>query len=79
MMVSFVVSAASAMRLKYLPANAMFLMLVLVVPWYWAAECRTPGFLRYFRRDFHPWQDDNSHLLTAWQTASSSLSMPPVG
>lgn len=26
-----------------------------------------PNYLRYFRRDFHPWQDDNSHLLAAWQ------------
>lgn len=24
------------------------LLLALTVPWYWAAECRTPGFLRYF-------------------------------
>ncbi|HKU38025.1 MAG TPA: metal-dependent hydrolase, partial [Polyangiales bacterium] len=37
-----------------------------------------PGFLRYFRRDFHPWQDDNSHLLAAWQTPSVSLSIPPA-
>lgn len=28
--------------------SGCLLMLVLVVPWYWAAECRTPGFLRYF-------------------------------
>jgi predicted metal-dependent hydrolase len=26
-----------------------------------------PNYLRYFRRDFHPWQDDNSHLIAAWQ------------
>lgn len=26
-----------------------------------------PSYLQYFRRDFHPWQDDNSHLITAWQ------------
>lgn len=26
-----------------------------------------PSYLRYFRRDFHPWQDDNSHLIEAWQ------------
>jgi uncharacterized protein len=26
-----------------------------------------PSYLRYFRRDFHPWQDDNSHLIAAWQ------------
>jgi predicted metal-dependent hydrolase len=26
-----------------------------------------PGYLRYFRPDFHPWQDDNSELIAAWQ------------
>ena len=26
-----------------------------------------PGYCRYFRRDFHPWQDDNSQLISAWQ------------
>ena len=26
-----------------------------------------PNYLQYFRRDFHPWQDDNSHLIAAWQ------------
>lgn len=26
-----------------------------------------PSYLQYFRRDFHPWQDDNSHLIAAWQ------------
>jgi uncharacterized protein len=37
-----------------------------------------PGFLRYFRRDFHPWQDDNSQLIAAWQTSNLSLSIPPA-
>jgi predicted metal-dependent hydrolase len=37
-----------------------------------------PGFLSYFRRDFHPWQDDNSQLIAAWQTLSAPLSMPPA-
>jgi hypothetical protein len=27
-----------------------------------------PSYLQYFRRDFHPWQHDNSHLITAWQS-----------
>jgi uncharacterized protein len=26
-----------------------------------------PNYLQYFRRDFHPWQHDNSHLIAAWQ------------
>lgn len=33
-------------RLPWLSGGA--LLLVLVLPWYVAAECRTPGFLRYF-------------------------------
>jgi predicted metal-dependent hydrolase len=33
-----------------------------------------PSYLRYFRRDFHPWQDDNSHLIAAWrQTVQRSI------
>jgi predicted metal-dependent hydrolase len=26
-----------------------------------------PGVVRYFRRDFHPWQHDNSRLIAEWQ------------
>ncbi|HTU56877.1 MAG TPA: metal-dependent hydrolase, partial [Polyangiales bacterium] len=26
-----------------------------------------PNYLQYFRCDFHPWQDDNSRLIAAWQ------------
>jgi len=26
-----------------------------------------PGYFRYFRRDFHPWHDDNSALIAAWE------------
>jgi uncharacterized protein len=37
-----------------------------------------PGILRYFRRDFHPWQDDNSQLIAAWETQRAALSMPPA-
>jgi len=36
-----------------------------------------PNYLRYFRRDFHPWQDDNSHLIAAWQ-ATVQRSIAPA-
>jgi hypothetical protein len=35
-----------------------------------------PGYLRYFRRDFHPWQDDNSHLVSAWQAKYGHYAVP---
>ena len=35
-----------------------------------------PGYLRYFRRDFHPWQDDNSSLLLAWQAKYGHFAAP---
>jgi predicted metal-dependent hydrolase len=28
----------------------------MLVPW-----------LRFFRKDFHPWQNDNRHLVSQWQ------------
>jgi predicted metal-dependent hydrolase len=37
-----------------------------------------PGFFRYFRRDFHPWQDDNSQLISAWQISHMAQSLPPA-
>lgn len=37
-----------------------------------------PGYLRYFRRDFHPWQDDNSSLLSAWQAKYGHFAVPPA-
>jgi uncharacterized protein len=37
-----------------------------------------PGWLRYFRRDFHPWQDDNSALIAAWRAQGLAESMPPA-
>ena len=26
-----------------------------------------PSYLKYFKKDFHPWQEDNRHLLENWQ------------
>ena len=37
-----------------------------------------PGWLQYFRRDFHPWQDDNSHLVAAWQAKFGHYAVPPA-
>lgn len=37
-----------------------------------------PGYLSYFRRDFHPWQDDNSHLLSGWRAQGMTQSFPPA-
>jgi predicted metal-dependent hydrolase len=30
-----------------------------------------PAFFRFFRRDFHPWDHDDSHLIAAWQKANA--------
>lgn len=35
-----------------------------------------PGYLSYFRRDFHPWNDDNSRLLSAWSAPQPTHSTP---
>ena len=37
-----------------------------------------PGYLRYFRRSFHPWQDDNSHLISNWQAKYAHYAVPPA-
>jgi len=37
-----------------------------------------PGYLQYYRRDFHPWQDDNSHLISGWRAPIVSHSVPPA-
>jgi predicted metal-dependent hydrolase len=37
-----------------------------------------PGYLRYFRRSFHPWQDDNASLLSAWQTRYGNFAVSPA-
>jgi uncharacterized protein len=37
-----------------------------------------PGYARYFRRDFHPWQDDNSQLLSAWQAKYGHYAIAPA-
>ena len=37
-----------------------------------------PGYLRYFRRDFHPWQDDNSQLLSVWQAKYGHYAIAPA-
>ena len=29
-----------------------------------------PAYLKYFRKTFHPWQEDNRHLVTAWEEQS---------
>jgi len=26
-----------------------------------------PAWLRFFRKDFHPWQDDNRELIAEWE------------
>lgn len=35
-----------------------------------------PNYLRYFRSDFHPWQDDNSHLIEAWRPTVQRSILP---
>ena len=35
-----------------------------------------PSYWRYYRRDFHPWQEDNSHLVSTWQAKYAQHAAP---
>ncbi len=35
-----------------------------------------PAWLRFFMKDFHPWQDDNRNLINAWERRHTSATAP---
>lgn len=37
-----------------------------------------PAWLRFFRKDFHPWQDDNRALINAWEKRQASATAPDL-